>query len=386
MAQIYVHKDQFENAKALLEVLTQRSLTSTQEFTDGLNVDVLIVSAAFEKSASLAKVTEIAKRIKARQVFIVDAQSTAFYRQEAMGARCLRFGVCAALDPASPTGEWLGLIDAICAPFVDMVAADVKSRRMLELASRVARSDVTVFVNGPTGSGKEVLSRFVHLQSTRKDAPFIAINCAAIPENMLEALLFGHEKGAYTGATAAGQGYFRAADGGTLLLDEISEMPLGLQAKLLRVIQERKVTPLGSQKEIDVDVRLIATSNRDMAKEVVKGTFREDLFYRLHVFPLHSLSLAARRDDVPALAAAMIRRHSKGDLCPPVLSQRAIAALKAHDWPGNVRELENVIQRALVLCSGTMIEADDIIIHAQDLDMNWMMNTDFATLPDAAVA
>ena len=154
----------------------------------------------------------------------------------------------------------------------------------MSLARRVAITDVTVFINGPTGSGKEVLANYLHENSNRKDEPFVAVNCAAIPENMLEAILFGHEKGAFTGASNANKGIFRAADKGTLLLDEISEMPLSLQAKLLRVLQERKVTPVGGQRDIDVDVRVLATSNRDMAYEVNQSRFREDLYYRLNVF------------------------------------------------------------------------------------------------------
>jgi two-component system response regulator FlrC len=177
-------------------------------------------------------------------------------------------------------------------------------------------------------------------------------------------MLFGHEKGAFTGASTANRGIFRAADGGTLLLDEISEMPLGLQAKLLRVLQEKKVTPLGSQKEESVDVRVIATSNRDMLAEVEAGSFREDLYYRLNVFPLATQELAERAEDIPALATAMIRRHTAEDATLPMLSDDAVATLLEHKWPGNVRELENVVQRALVLRTGDEVRAADIMLTA----------------------
>jgi two-component system response regulator FlrC len=209
-------------------------------------------------------------------------------------------------------------------------------QRLLDLAARVARTDVTVFINGPTGSGKEVLARAVHAESRRADKPFIAINCAAIPENMLEAILFGHEKGAFTGAATANRGLIRAADGGTLMLDEISEMPLGLQSKLLRVIQERQVTPLGTSTEVAVDIRIIATSNRDMPVEVLAGRFREDLYYRLNVFPLTTRPLAARSEDIPALAVSLLRRHwPQGPL--PLFSPETLDFLAVQRWPGNVR-------------------------------------------------
>ncbi|MGB2302813.1 MAG: sigma 54-interacting transcriptional regulator, partial [Candidatus Puniceispirillaceae bacterium] len=192
--------------------------------------------------------------------------------------------------------------------------------------------------------------------------PFVAVNCAAIPENMLEAILFGHEKGSFTGASTANKGIFRAADGGTLLLDEISEMPLSLQAKLLRALQERKVTPLGSQREVDVDVRVIATTNRNMLSDVKAGKFREDLFYRLNVFPLSTCHLAERKDDIVAISTVLLKRHAiEGDAIP-ALDASAVKMLMEYSWPGNVRELENVLQRALVLCSDGVITSADIMV------------------------
>ena len=212
----------------------------------------------------------------------------------------------------------------------DYVAvADQKSLELMALSRRVSQTDVTVFVNGPTGTGKEVLARFIHNQSGRHDAPFVAVNCAAIPENMLEAILFGHEKGAFTGASTANKGIFRAADGGTLLLDEISEMPLGLQAKLLRVLQEKKVTPLGSQRELDVDVRVIATTNRNMIAEVREGRFREDLFYRLNVFPLTTRHLmSAKMILLPSAQFVETPLHGKEARCLHCTLVR-----QKHLWP-----------------------------------------------------
>ncbi|MFK0314292.1 sigma-54-dependent transcriptional regulator [Pseudomonas sp. NPDC090233] len=243
------------------------------------------------------------------------------------------------------------------------VACEVASRQLLELASRVARSDSTVLISGESGTGKEVLARYIHQQSPRAAQPFVAINCAAIPDNMLEATLFGHEKGAFTGAIAAQAGKFEQAEGGTLLLDEISEMPLGLQAKLLRVLQEREVERVGGRKPIALDIRILATTNRDIAGEVAAGRFREDLFYRLSVFPLAWQPLRERSGDILPLAERLLSRHVvKMKHAPVRLSAAAQACLQAYAWPGNVRELDNALQRALILQQGGVIEAADFCL------------------------
>ncbi|NIE74432.1 sigma-54-dependent Fis family transcriptional regulator [Pantoea sp. Tr-811] len=243
------------------------------------------------------------------------------------------------------------------------VACEPASRQLLELAARVARSDSTVLISGESGTGKEVLARYIHQQSPRAAQPFVAINCAAIPDNMLEATLFGHEKGAFTGAIAAQAGKFEQAEGGTLLLDEISEMPLGLQAKLLRVLQEREVERVGGRRPIALDIRVLATSNRDMAAEVAAGRFREDLYYRLSVFPLAWQPLRERSGDILPLAERLLARHvAKMKHAPVRLSAEARTCLQAHAWPGNVRELDNALQRALILQQGGVIEAADFCL------------------------
>jgi two-component system response regulator FlrC len=243
------------------------------------------------------------------------------------------------------------------------VALEPASLQLLQLAARVARSDSTVLISGESGTGKEVLARYIHTQSGRASQPFVAINCAAIPDNMLEATLFGHEKGSFTGAIAAQPGKFEQADGGTILLDEISEMPLGLQAKLLRVLQEREVERVGGRKPISLDIRVVATTNRELAGEVAAGRFREDLFYRLSVFPLAWKPLRERRADILPLAERLLAKHvnklRQGTLR---LSAEARECLTRYDWPGNVRELDNAIQRAVILQHGGLIEAEDFCL------------------------
>lgn len=243
------------------------------------------------------------------------------------------------------------------------IVADKQSLALLELAQKVAKSQASVMVLGPSGSGKEVLARYIHDHSERAESPFIAINCAAIPENMLEATLFGYEKGAFTGAIAACPGKFEQAQKGTILLDEITEMDLSLQAKLLRVLQEREVERLGSRKTIKLDVRVLATSNRDLQMAVTEGKFREDLYYRLNVFPLEWLALKDRPDDILPLAEHLITRHcEKAGQLKPNLTDAAKNKLYQHSWPGNVRELDNVIQRALILQSNDLIDENEVFL------------------------
>lgn len=243
------------------------------------------------------------------------------------------------------------------------IAQEAASKQLLALAARVAQSDSTVLISGESGTGKEVLARYIHQQSPRANKPFVAINCAAIPDNMLEATLFGHEKGAFTGAIASQPGKFELAEGGTLLLDEISEMPLALQAKLLRVLQEREVERVGARKPVVLDIRVIATTNRDLAEEVRAGRFREDLFYRVSVFPMAWAPLRQRPADILPLAERLLSSHAAKMRQPlPRLTSEARQCLLAYGWPGNVRELDNAIQRALILQQGGSIRPEDLCL------------------------
>ncbi len=246
------------------------------------------------------------------------------------------------------------------------VAASPVTVELLGLARQVAASDSTVLLCGESGSGKEVMARYIHRHSRRRNGPFVAINCAAIPENMLEALLFGHEKGAFTGAYTSMPGKFEQAEGGTLLLDEISEMDAGLQAKLLRVLQEREVERLGGRKPTAIDVRVLATTNRDLRAEVAEGRFREDLYYRLSVFPLRCPALRERPEDIIPLAERLAATHAARMHHVPVqFDASALRAMLGHLWPGNVRELDNAVQRALILQSGSILAASHLRLEPQ---------------------
>jgi two-component system response regulator FlrC len=245
----------------------------------------------------------------------------------------------------------------------ELIAVDPESKRLASLARKIAETDATVLITGESGTGKEVYARFIRDHSARADKPFVAINCAAIPENMLEATLFGYEKGAFTGALGAHAGKFEQAQHGTLLLDEISEMDLGLQAKILRVLQEREVERLGSSKTIHLDVRLIATSNRNLAEEASAGRFRADLYYRLNVMSLRLPALRERRGDILPLAHRAIQACARGSQAALALSPDAERKLLCHDWPGNARELTNIVQRAAWLAVGGLINSADLDIN-----------------------
>jgi two-component system, response regulator FlrC len=250
--------------------------------------------------------------------------------------------------------------DRATRPEAEPVASSASSRSLLALARRVAVNECTVLIIGDSGTGKEVLARFIHRNSPRAPQPFVAVNCAAIPENMLEAILFGYERGAFTGAHVSHAGKFEQAQGGTLLLDEVTEMPLGLQAKLLRVLQEREVERLGGRTPLPLDVRVLATTNRRLREEVAAGRFREDLYYRLNVFPLAIAPLRARRDDVLPLAMQLLNARCRPGTPIPALSAEAAHLLLTYQWPGNVRELDNLLQRALILVSGPVIHPEHI--------------------------
>ncbi|MDC1111422.1 sigma-54 dependent transcriptional regulator [Alphaproteobacteria bacterium] len=390
MSQVIVVQNSLNIANNLCDLLENRDVTVIKAGSDsskpdflgidlvGYNANTMVCSDIFEKEiGGSSKLVSLARQAKLTKVIIITESKlvAGIDIQDDLGGALKRITVEDFTDPYS-----LELIFNVCCPDVLFSAGDIKTFELLSLARRVANTDVTVFINGPTGSGKEVLANYLHENSNRKDEPFVAVNCAAIPENMLEAILFGHEKGAFTGASNANKGIFRAADKGTLLLDEISEMPLSLQAKLLRVLQERKVTPVGGQRDIEVDVRVLATSNRDMASEVNQSRFREDLYYRLNVFPLQTKKLSDRKDDILPISIKILDKHNKENGTIPFITPDARDLLLKHDWPGNVRELENTLQRALVLSGGKAIDQMSIMIDKSLSNIN--ENLSVETLAD----
>ncbi|MFT3964479.1 MAG: sigma 54-interacting transcriptional regulator [Sphingobium sp.] len=286
------------------------------------------------------------------------------YREESLSLVPAANGLPARLRFAEADKDMAyALIAELVRPAAMPAVGDPASANLMRLAARVAASDATVLIQGDTGTGKEGMARFIHASSPRHDKDFIAVNCAALPETMMEAMLFGHRKGSFTGAAASAEGLFQAADGGTLFLDEIAELPLALQAKLLRALQEGEVLPVGATHPVPVNVRVIAACNRNLAAEAEAGRFRADLYWRLNVMPLTLLPLAERPRDVIAISASFLLRHQmpmapQGRFALPTAD--AMVALTSHGWPGNARELGNVLHRALVLREGERIEASDL--------------------------
>ena len=364
-------KNILKDRQAIVEFTNDKDSTLEKKVGAEVSETCFICSKKYFNSINgQSGLIDIAKSYKAKAIVVISKMEEYFWVKEDLGGKLLYINFPEENKAEDATNEYgLQMVATLVTKNNQFIAGDQNTKNLAQLAEKVAKTDVTVFINGPTGTGKEVLSKFIHSNSSRSSNPFVGINCAAIPENMLEAILFGHEKGAFTGASSPNKGIFRAADGGTLLLDEISEMPLSLQAKILRVLQEKIVTPIGSQKDLPVDVRVIATTNRNMLDEIKKGTFREDLYYRLNVFPLATSHLADRKDDIIPLVTALLYRHSQsiGDL--PWLTTSALNTLLNHNWPGNVRELENIVQRALVLCTEKEICSDDIVIDNNPLNI-----------------
>lgn len=361
MENILIVKESFDNVNELAEFFSSKDLDVKILGSDELSQinspkSILICDKKFEQNVKdKSSLLKLARNIGSTKIIILNSDTDEHYSMVSdMGGSFVNISF----------KEMDEVIKEIIFQEISIKKysfSDSKTVSLIKIAEKVASTDVTVFIHGPTGTGKEVISNYIHQKSERSKNPFIAVNCAAIPENMLEAMLFGHEKGAFTGASSANKGIFRAADTGTLLLDEISEMPLSLQAKLLRVLQEKKVTPIGGQRDIDVDVRVIATTNRNMINEVKEKNFREDLYYRLNVFPIGTLNLSERKDDIIPISVALLKRHSeKSDL--PYIDKSAQNIIKNYVWPGNVRELENVLQRAIVLCDDKVIKEKDIMI------------------------
>ncbi len=327
--------------------------SAMMELRSGNGADLLMVDVAFD-------VADLVQRLANEHIHVslvacgVDADSTA-------AVNAIRGGALEFI-PLPPDPDLIAaVLEAVSADKCDMIFQDPSMQIVIDLAGQIAASDASVLITGESGTGKEVMAKYVHQKSNRSTKPFISINCAAIPENLLESELFGHEKGAFTGAMARRIGKFEEANGGTLLLDEISEMDVRLQAKLLRAIQERVIDRVGGTTPVKVDIRILATSNRNLAEAVRDGSFREDLLYRLNVVNLNIPALRERPGDILPLANYFAKKYAaaNGQLTRP-LSDGAAQNLISNPWPGNVRELENTLHRAVLLSSGDTIEADAI--------------------------
>ena len=317
--------------------------------------DLLMVEVALDIPALMP-------RLKAEH-FSIPVVACGIGTDPAIAAAAVRGGAKEYI-PLPPDAELIAaVLEAVAEDSQQFIYHDPVMKEVSKLAERVAPSEASVLITGESGTGKEVMARFVHEKSNRAKKPFVAVNCAAIPENLLESELFGHEKGAFTGAVARRIGKFEEADGGTLLLDEISEMDVRLQAKLLRAIQERQIDRVGGSKPVNVDIRIIATSNRNLQDEVKDGNFREDLFFRLNVFNLRVPPLRERPADIAALAAFFAEKYADvNQVEKRPISTEALTALKGHAWPGNVRELENAMHRSVLLATGPDIGVDAIML------------------------
>ena len=341
--------------EASIELL---SVSTLDELKKVLNETNLVVIRIKENASLYDEVLELVDSVKLRLPIICRIDRSDFE----LGIQITQRGAFQVLaSDCVKVEEWLSLAEKITEKQKNKntyVFVDNESKKLLTLAEKVAEADVTTLITGPTGSGKEVLAKVLHDASSRYSRPFVSINCGAIPENLMEDLLFGHEKGAFTGAIKEHRGVFEQADTGTLFLDEIGELPPNLQTKLLRVLQERYVTRLGSNNQTKVDFRLIAATNKDLKKAIEDREFREDLYFRISTFRLSIAPLKNRPNDILPLAANIISKTGKNFVN---LSDEAQEKLLTYHWPGNVRELDNVIQRALVICQGSTVTKEDLV-------------------------
>lgn len=354
----------------LTSLLNARGIESTRYVSQTTELDrkkpncYVSISQCTSQNGSNAELVEFLKRLGFKRAVLVKLGSGAFSLCSHLNGSVIEINLPIGFDSDDHVTNYFlhYAIEYIADGIVNLPCSEGPSSNILNMIKKLSTKDVTILVGGPTGTGKEVISQLIHQYSHRYDKPFIAVNCAAIPEHMLESTLFGHEKGSFTGALHQNVGLFRAASGGTILLDEISEMPFALQAKLLRVLQEKSVMPIGSSKEVPIDTRIIATTNRNMRDEVQNFRFREDLFYRLNVFPITTQSLSARKKDIVPIAAHMIAKLDKGSHQVTSIDDGALLGLLEYDWPGNVRELGNVLQRAHIICENNTIKSSDIIL------------------------
>jgi two-component system response regulator FlrC len=388
VAKILVVEDDPDLQEALVDILTLNDLdvmavSSAEEALVALDDDIAMVFSDIRMDGMDGY--SLMKRIRALKPYLPIVLMTAYGTIE-QAVDAMKSG---AVDYMVKPFEADVLVQKARAYFNrdasledDFVVADAASVQIKNMANRVAKTTANVMITGESGTGKEVLARYIHQQSERKNQPFVAINCAAIPDNMLEAVLFGYEKGAFTGAMKAMPGKFEQAHKGTIFLDEIGEMKPDLQAKLLRVLQEREVERIGSMQTISLDIRVLSASNVNMKQAISAGDFREDLFYRLNVFPIHLPALRDRPKDIEQIANKLLYRHSVSRCERPQLTDGAMQSLQSYSWPGNIRELDNVIQRALVMMSGEYIEPSHIMFD-EGFGSSWQTQVQAGTINHA---
>jgi len=342
-------------------------------------VDLLVVNATSLQVPLAAVFKQLADAFQRAPVFVLVHEQDVL-----MAVQAMHLGAVDVMTlPIEPGRFKRHIAQMVTQRPQGFICRDGRSQQLLALAERVAQTDVTILIGGESGAGKEVLAKHVHLASPRKQGEFVAVNCASIPETMLEDMLFGHEKGAFTGAHQRYLGLFEQAQGGTLFLDEVGELPFSLQAKLLRVLQERELKRLGGNEVIKVDARIVAATNRNLQQEVVEQRFREDLYYRLNVFPLKLLPLRQRPMDILPIAQFLLHKHkgSMGAMAANAqFNQDALNFLQGYGWPGNVRELENVVQRALVLSVGGMIGMEHLLVDGGLEDFMQQMPTEVSVV------
>jgi two-component system response regulator PilR (NtrC family) len=326
---------------------------------DGSGMDVLAAARRRDPSAEVIMITAYATT----EAAVAAMRSGAYdYLQKPFDNATLLATLDKALDKRALARENEALRDQARGRLgrAGLVGQSAAMQRIAQLVERIASSRTSVLVTGESGTGKEMVARAIHERGDRRDAPLVVVNCGALPETLMESELFGHERGAFTGATSRKEGLFRAAEGGTIFLDEVGELPPGLQVKLLRVLQERRVRPVGGEKELEVDARVVAATNRDLDAEVAAGRFRQDLFYRLNVIRIVVPPLRERREDVPLLAEHFLRKHAALAGRRLTFAPEAVRWLVQRPWPGNVRELENVVERAVALALGDRITLADL--------------------------
>ncbi|WP_024851361.1 sigma-54-dependent transcriptional regulator [Hydrogenovibrio kuenenii] len=389
IAKILIVEDDSKLQEALVDTLELNkfevvAVSSAQDALVALDDEIAMVFSDIRMDGSMDGY-ELMKRIRAIKPYLPIVLMTAYGTVE-QAVEAMKSG---AVDYVLKPFEADVLVEKAKAYFYrdassneDFVTAEPSMIQLKTMAQKVADSETSVMISGESGTGKEVLARFIHNNSKRKDQPFVAINCAAIPENMLEATLFGYEKGSFTGALKSMPGKFEQAQGGTIFLDEIGEMKADLQAKLLRVLQEKEVERIGGLKAVDLDVRVLSATNIDMKKAISSGNFREDLFYRLNVFPMKLPALRDRPKDIAAIAEKLLQRHCGNSRVEPMMSAPAMRALLQYPWPGNIRELDNVIQRALVVMSGNTIQETDILLDG-DMAIEHVSNSQVYDLPQS---